>query len=219
MTTYLKKELEGAGFKVDEPVEGLLSIENFLTKQELDDLFSIINNATEEDWNIEYLGSLKNFCLQKFGRDDVENLVKEGKYEITSNWADKNLNMSSHQWTQSFFHRLNDLVLKNNPKLWLSGFKTFQRMQQGVELKSHGDQTTDPSVQYAAIVYLNDDYVDGEFFLENKNIELKPKPGTLLIFPGNIEFEHGVRVVGNGPIRYVIVGFIKITDFYNNNKY
>jgi hypothetical protein len=42
---------------------------------------------------------------------------------------------------------------------------------------------------------------------------------TLLVFPGNEEFQHGVRHVGEGPIRYVIVGFIKVKDFYENNKY
>jgi hypothetical protein len=92
-------------------------------------------------------------------------------------------------------------------------------MQPGVELKPHTDQNTDPSIVGAAILYLNDDYTDGQLFFENFKIELKPKPGTLLLFPGNSEYEHGVRVVGPGPIRYVIVGFIKVKGFYMNNKY
>ena len=112
-----------------------------------------------------------------------------------------------------------DLVVKENSKWWTSGLKTFQRMQEGVALTSHTDQHTDPSIQYASILYLNDDYVGGELFFKNKNLEVKPKPRSLLIFPGNEEFEHGVRVVGKGPIRYVIVGFIKILNFYENNKY
>ena len=93
-------------------------------------------------------------------------------------------------------------------------------MQKGVELKLHTDQHTDPSIQYATILYINDDYKDGELFFKNKkNSDLRPKPGTLLVFPGNEEFEHGVRKVGEGPIRYVTVGFIKKKDFYKDNKY
>jgi hypothetical protein len=92
-------------------------------------------------------------------------------------------------------------------------------MKEGVELKSHTDQHTDPSIQYATILYLNDDYVDGELVFKKKNITLKPKPGSLIIFPGNDEFEHGVNFVGKGPIRYVLVGFIKIKNFYDTNKY
>jgi hypothetical protein len=92
-------------------------------------------------------------------------------------------------------------------------------MQPGVELKSHTDQRTDPSIKYATILYLNDDYNNGELFFENFNLELKPKPGELLIFPGNEKYEHGVRHVGEGPIRYVLVGFIKEVDHYLKNKY
>ena len=59
----------------------------------------------------------------------------------------------------------------------------------------------------------------GLFFKNKENSDLRPKPGTLLIFPGNEEYEHGVRFVGEGPIRYVTVGFMKVTGFYEKNKY
>ena len=219
METFLKKEFEDLGFKTQEVIQNVLLVENFLTKEEVEELWSIINLTPEEDWQIEYLTNLKNFCIEKFGRDDVDNLVAEGKFEITQNWADKNLDINKYTWTQNFYDRLNNLVIKANPKIQLSGMKTFQRMQEGVELKSHTDQHTDPSIEYATIIYLNDDYVDGEFFFENKDISIRPKTGSLLIFPGNDEFKHGVKHVGPGPIRYVIVGFIKIKDFYKENKY
>jgi len=219
MPTFLKKEFEDSGFKVQEIIENVLLVEDFLTEQELHDLFEIINSTPEEDWRLEYLTNLKHFCMEKFGRDDVDNLVAEGKFEITQNWEDKNLDFNQHKWTQQFFIRVDNLIQKSNPELQLNGLKTFQRMQEGVQLKSHTDQHTDPSIKYATIIYLNDDYVDGEFFFENKDIQLRPKPGSLLIFPGNDEFEHGVRFVSEGPIRYVIVGFIRVKDFYKENKY
>ena len=43
--------------------------------------------------SVNRLGNLKHFCMEKFGRDDVENLVAEGKFEITQNWEDKNFNI------------------------------------------------------------------------------------------------------------------------------
>lgn len=220
MSTFLKNELEEANFQVQEIIDNVLSIENFISDQELEDIISIATNASEEDWSIEYLGNLKNFCLTKFGRDDVENLVAEGKFEITSNWADKNLNITNlYSQSENIYLRLQDLVLKTNTGLETSGLKTIQRMYEGVELKSHTDQHTDPSIKYATILYLNDDYVDGELFFVNKDLQLRPKPKTLLIFPGNEEFEHGVRHVGNGPKRYVIVGFIKERGHYEKNRY
>jgi hypothetical protein len=59
----------------------------------------------------------------------------------------------------------------------------------------------------------------GELFFEKNGLEIKPEKKSMLIFPGNDEFEHGVKHVGKGPIRYVLVGFIKINNFYENNKY
>jgi hypothetical protein len=56
-------------------------------------------------------------------------------------------------------------------------------------------------------------------FFKNLDLKIKPKKGSLLIFPGTSDFHHGVIPVGEGPIRYVLVGFIKEKNFYENNKY
>lgn len=219
MINNLKKILNEKGILFEEITDELISIENFLTDEDLEFLMTQINSAAQSDWEIEYLSNLKRFCLEKFGRDDVDNLVAEGKFEITQNWADKNLNVSSHEEYRIYYKRLADLVTEADSALQLSGLATIQRMQPGVELKSHTDQHTDPSIRYAAIIYINDDYNDGELFFENLDIQLRPKPKTLLIFPGNEKYEHGVHFVADGPIRYVLVGFIKEIGHYERNRY
>lgn len=222
MSVFLKKEFDDAGYNTEVFYGGVLSIENFLQDEELQTILNIIGETPEEEWYIEYQNNLARFCMEKFGRDDVDNLVAEGKFEITRGWDDKNLNITWHKSGISpiLQKRLGDLIALSNPELELAGFGTLQRMQAGVELKSHTDQHTDPSIKYAAILYINDDYKDGTLFFHNKeNSDLRPKPGTLLVFPGNEEYEHGVRHVGEGPIRYVTVGFIKVKGFYENNKY
>jgi hypothetical protein len=220
MEVFLKKEFDDAGYKTEVFHDGVLFVENFLQDDELKTILDIIKITPNEDWSIEYQKNLARFCLEKFGRDDVENLVAEGKFEITKGWDDKNLNITREAISQTLQKRLTRLINLSDPSLELGGFGTLQRMQSGVELKSHTDQHTDPSIKYAAILYINDDYKDGTLFFSNKeSSDLRPDPGTLLIFPGNEEFEHGVRVVGTGPIRYVIVGFIKVKGFYKENKY
>ena len=62
---------------------------------------------------------------------------------------------------QEIFKRLASLVKSANESFELSGFATLQRMQEGVELKPHTDQDTDPSIRHAAILYLNEDYSKG----------------------------------------------------------
>ncbi len=219
MTDILKAKLKENNLEFEEITNELLWVKNFLTKEELDFVWSTINNASQADWEVEYMGNLKNFCMEKFGRDDVDNLVAEGKFEITQNWVDKNLNIKHHTEQQVFYKRLSDIIDSSFPGLELSGLATIQRMQPKVELKSHTDQHTDPSIHYATIIYINDDYVDGELFFPNLDISLRPQPGDLLFFPGNEEYEHGVKHVGEGPIRYVIVGFVKEKGHYERNKY
>lgn len=220
MEAFLKKEFDEAGYDTEVFYEQVLFVKDFLQPEELDTILEIIETTPNEDWSIEYTKNLARFCMEKFGRDDVDNLVAEGKFEITQGWQDKNLNIVSYTISKTLQGRLAKLLQIAEPSLELAGFGTLQRMQAGVELKSHTDQHTDPSIRYATILYINDDYKDGTLFFENKeNSDLRPKPGTLLIFPGNEEYEHGVRFVGEGPIRYVTVGFMKVTGFYENNKF
>ncbi len=219
MIDILKEKIKDSNLKFEEITKDLIWVKDFLTKEEIDFVWNIIKNASQADWEVEYMGNLKSFCLEKFGRDDVENLVAEGKFEITQNWVDKNLNIKEYAQQRVFYERLAKIVESSFPDLELSGLATIQRMQPGVELKSHTDQHTDPSIRYATILYINDDYVDGELFFPNLDISLRPKPGDLLFFPGNEEYEHGVKHVGDGPIRYVIVGFVKEKGHYERNKY
>ena len=220
MSIFLEKEFKDAGYDTQILHDQILFVKNFLEKKELEEVLYIINKTPNEDWSIEYTRNLARFCMEKFGRDDVENLVAEGKFEITQGWQDKNLEIGKEEISKTLQKRLQNLISLYNDDLELTGFGTLQRMYEGVELKSHTDQHTDPSIKYAAILYLNDDYKDGTLFFKNKqNSDLKPTPGTLLLFPGNEEYEHGVRHVGKGPVRYVTVGFIKIKNFYENNKY
>jgi hypothetical protein len=219
MINKFKQNLIINNFEFEEITEELVLVKNFLSQEEINFIFGIINKATQADWEVEYMGNLARFCMEKFGRDDVDNLVAEGKFEITQNWVDKNLNIINYEEQRNFYNRLNDIVVASDPDLSLSGFATIQRMQPGVELKSHTDQNTDPSIKYATILYINDDYKQGEVFFKNLNLQLRPKPGDLLFFPGNEKYEHGVKHVGEGPIRYVLVGFIKDGNHYVDNKY
>ena len=219
MEAFLKKSLTEAGFNAREISKDILLVKNFVSEKENEQLLKIINNTPEEEWHIEYTRNLANFCMEKFGRDDVDNLVAEGKFQITQGWQDKNLPIHKYPLSKIICQRIQDVLYKENSGLELLGFSMLQRMQEGVELKCHTDQHTDPSIRYAAILYLNDDYEGGELFFENVGLEIKPERGSLLVFPGTEEFSHGVNTVKSGPIRYVIVGFFKEKDFYKSNKY
>lgn len=219
MILKLIDQLRKKDFSFEQVTDEIISIKEFITQDELDQIKKIIDRASQQDWEKHYLSSLPNFCMEKFGRSDVENLVAEGKFEVTQGWADKTLLLEDRSLNQTLLSRLANMLVYCDNTLNLGGLSTIQRLPPGVELKSHVDQDTDPSIRYASILYLTDDHSGGELFFENLDISLKPKPRDLLFFPGDSKHKHGVRHVLDGPTRYVIVGFVKKIGFYENNKY
>jgi len=60
---------------------------------------------------------------------------------------------------------------------------------------------------YTSMLYLNDDFEGGElYFPTHNNFTIKPKPGMLAIFSGNIYNPHGVTQITSGT-RYVNTAF------------
>lgn len=86
------------------------------------------------------------------------------------------------------------------------------RWRNGDMQHPHADGEIDGGVHpynwrhFGCIYYLNDNYEGGEIYFPNQNIELKPKPNTLIFFPGTLEFLHGVKPVTNG-VRYTLSSF------------
>jgi len=213
----LSKFIEN-GYSARYVIDEVILVDDFLKKEEIEALLKVAESTDDDGWRVEYLANLKRFCLTKFGRDDVDNLVKEGKFEVTDNWADKIISTNSLDERHVITQRLKD-ILKDFPELDIPGFGSIQRQYDGVPLKEHTDVHTDPSIQYASIIYLNDNYNGGEFYFVHKEFQIKPKPGSLLIFPGTEEFRHGVKAPEAGPMRYVLPGFIHTKDFYKHNKF
>jgi len=211
-----------SGYEVEEPIDDLFIIKNFLSQNEVNILLEYIQSLSQNEWEHEYRENLKHFCLLKFGTDDVERLVKEGKFEVTENWSDKNFNLvkNGSREIKNICFRLTNIINSFLPnEIQIKGPGTVQRQYAGVPLTAHYDQYTDPSIKYAAIIYLNEDYTDGELFFPNKNFTIKPPQKSLVIFPGTEDFTHGVHAPGEGPIRYVLPSFISEKGFYDDGKY
>jgi len=94
----------------------------------------------------------------------------------------------------------------------------FARWPPGYELHPHADSENPDGVphpfpwrDFASVIYLNDDYEGGAIYFPNLNIELKPRPGTLITFPGTLRYLHGVRCVTSG-MRHTIASFITFDE-------
>jgi len=64
------------------------------------------------------------------------------------------------------------------------------------------------------LIYINDDFEGGELFFPDFKLQIKPKPGMLILFPGNTHYLHGVKET-KGSTRYTYSLWMKFKDFEN----
>lgn len=209
------KHIESLGYTVEELYPQVFWVKDFLTDNEIELIMDVINSATEEDWAHHYVEGLKMLSRQKFGRDDIDNLVEEGLLEITDGWVDKTLSFMHTPIRDQLNAKLSE-IFEHIDGIDPKGVGTIQRQYEGVPLFEHIDNHADPSLVYAAVMYINDDYTDGELYFTKLDIEFKPHAGSLMIFATGDEYEHGVRAPGAGPHRYVLPCFIGKTGYYSN---
>ena len=62
-------------------------------------------------------------------------------------------------------------------------------------------------VSHGIVIFITDDFDGGEIVYVNKNISIKPKAGSLLVHPGDIEYSHAVNKFYNGE-RIVFASFV-----------
>jgi predicted 2-oxoglutarate/Fe(II)-dependent dioxygenase YbiX len=94
-----------------------------------------------------------------------------------------------------------------NEGLWHEGYSLL-KYNEGEQYKSHYDGGTDIGRSISALVYLNDDFEGGEIEFVHFDIKLKPKAGTLILFPSNFAYMHTAHPVIKGT-KYALVTWIK----------
>lgn len=120
---------------------------------------------------------------------------------------------------KNFDHRkhIDDLIYKTvqsaaqkyvnmNPRISVSmdsGY-VLLRYNEGQFYREHTDSYTERPRELSCSLFLNDDYEGGEFAFFGRKKIIKPKTGSVLIFPSNFMFPHEVMPVTKAD-RYSIV--------------
>ena len=87
----------------------------------------------------------------------------------------------------------------------LDGFELALRYLTGDRMSPHRDEEGYRTINWGAVIYLNNDYLGGEIYYPQLDIVHKPEPGSMILHAGNIE--HGVYKVEEG-IKYIMTNFI-----------
>jgi hypothetical protein len=82
------------------------------------------------------------------------------------------------------------------------------RYSGGQQYHAHYDGSTVTGRAISAICYLNEDYTGGELEFPNFNVKIKPKKGSLLLFPSNYAYSHVAHPVTEGQ-KYALVTWIR----------
>lgn len=115
-------------------------------------------------------------------------------------------------------HNRIGLLLASYLTYYASFFETTFNMTEGFSLLKYSGATSDHyDAHYdggafnnrwiSAIIYLNDDYDGGEIEFPDHRVKIKPKAGTLMIFPSNYAYRHIAHNVIKGT-KYAIVTWI-----------
>jgi len=166
-----------------------------------------------------YFGSSANniIVLEDFiSQEDVETVynfaIKINSFEKTSDhWNDRVLNSIGLQSNKDIY----EIIVKYQTKLKNTiqnkfGFElnnvypSIVKWRPGNVQAPHADKElldgtpVDYQSDVSSLFYWNDNYEGGEIYFPNQGIQLKAKPGTVVIFPGDRFYAHGVTEVLSG---------------------
>jgi hypothetical protein len=125
------------------------------------------------------------------------------KLTKTISLIDKKVLYISNEFETAFemcadrYLKLNGLN-KENYSLNLKGI-LIKKWNSGQSMGPHFDgQDGHNALAFSLVAYINDDYEGGEINFKNQNISIKPKAGSIIIFPSQEPYIHEVTKITSG---------------------
>ena len=138
-----------------------------------------------------------------FSNDQVQSFLKRQFKQTRLKFSDTELHSI-----------IDDAISQHNHQqmtVLLNDAFTYVKYDDGGSMPKHTDGYKDGYATHTIIVYLNDDYTDGEIYVKEGDVETKivPKIGKAIIFKSN-EILNGCYVVRG--IKKILIGTISVID-------
>lgn len=159
--------------KIGNSIENIQYIENILSQEDFKIISDFIKNT--ENWTDQPWGP-KCVRYRHMPNEIVDILEKVFKFVYDKATSHYGVNLDILE------------VRRSN----------ILKFEKGFVLNPHIDTSSAEENHIASIYYINDDYEGGEIYFPDFNLEIKPKPNSVVIFPGNESYLHGVSLVANG---------------------
>lgn len=149
-------------------------IDNFLSNEEHQELSNFVNNPDQvwikEPWTTE---------------KTPQNLIPEDTLKLL-----KKIFQTARLNCMSYY----DIEVDDT----LLGEYLLTKWSKGSNMKPHIDTDALKHQHIVCMYYINDNYDGGEIFFPDYDLKIKPKSNSLLMFPGNENYTHGVHEVLKG---------------------
>ncbi len=199
LATYKSNDLVAV-----ELYEGIYRIDNLLSEKERLYLLEIADSTSPDGWTMQNYKVLLEQAKYTYGEDDIENINAYIERNKASYWDDKLMEIADKEFCNTINERLSPFFGELYDLIYL---QEIQRQYEGVGLDEHVDSGYDERIEFAVVIYVNDDFTGGELYFPEKGIEISPTAGSCLIFDTGADFLHGVRPVGPNGRRYAMAGF------------
>ena len=159
----------------------------------------------------------ENFLTNDILKELYDECLSQEWNEIPSSpglmWSNKNIN---NNLIKNIFDKIgNDVKIIAEQAygfdLLPSNMVSLVKWPTNSKMPKHMDDFAVFHYHISAIVYLNDNYHGGNIRFVDHDLSIKPKPGTLIIFPGNKYYEHEVLEITDGN-RYTVPIWFKFKD-------
>lgn len=200
-----------SGFFGSSP-DNIVSLENFMTEEELeylDDFSKKITewDATESVYNDEGLCIYDaSYWADRVATDNTLNKIDPKVVEVI-----RGMQARLKVEVDKFF-KVDALPTSAALVRWLPGQYQHPHADKELHIGNDAGKPNDfPYYDLSGLFYLNDDYEGGELYFPQHGIQFKPKKGAAYFFPGDMNYIHGVTEITFG-IRYVCPFFWTILE-------
>jgi hypothetical protein len=131
----------------------------------------------------------------------------------------KRINPKVHAVVDKYISKMQKQVESKFGCIVLPRPPVIMRWRPGIEQRPHADKQLNdgranafPTYDLSSLFYYNDDFEGGEIYFPQHDIEIKPKAGMAVMFVGDVNYLHGVRMVTSG-FRFTTPSFYTVKEF------
>jgi hypothetical protein len=161
--------------KLGSSAKNIYVIDNFLPDKEYQTLSNFVNNSDHIPW-IQEPWTTERIPVEAMPEDSVEILKKIFKTARLDCISYYDIEVDSDLMGQYF----------------------LTKWRKGSNMKPHIDTDAQKHQHIVCMYYINDNYEGGEIFFPDYDLKIKPKSNSLVMFPGNENYVHGVLEVLEG---------------------